>query len=204
MNTLIMYQPSVTQTAHYQSAPMEKSVQVGKSPHLTEVLACANGGTEHIEMPAPTNARADRRMDLLTCRVGSQYYGLPVMEVREVVRLPALLILAGAPACCCGMLYLRGTHVPIIDSHILLDEPPHYSLTSQIVIIGRDKPEVGLLVEEVCEVLVTTMNHWAHFQVDTVSPVLRGIVTHDNANIIVFDVEALKQLVVPEACEEAA
>ncbi len=204
MNTPIRYQPAVTQTMLSPSTQMEQAVQVRKSAHLTEIPATVNGRTEHPEMAAPTNGRTVRRMDLLTCRIGSQYYGLPVMEVREVVRLPALLTLAGAPACCCGLLYLRGTHVPIIDSHILLDEPPHYSLTSQIIIIGRDKPQIGLLVAEVCEVLVTTMNHWAHFQVDTVSRILRGIVTHDNTNIIVFDVEALKQLVIPEACEEAA
>lgn len=90
--------------------------------------------------------------------IGGQRYALPVGEVREVVRLPALLSLAGAPAAVCGLLNLRGTFIPVLDGRRLVGAPLEHSLSSQVIVAGAagagraDIPELGLLVDQVVAV----------------------------------------------------
>src|SRR4051812_12463235 len=86
---------------------------------------------------------------IVSFRLGSQQYGLPVAMVCEVVRLPALVALAGAAPALCGLLNLRGLYVPIFDGRLLVGEAAGYDLNKQIVIIGGARPELGLLVDQV-------------------------------------------------------
>ncbi len=164
-------------------------------------------GTAWIEAPAQTpidgmtipgattyQDSQESMVDVLTCRIGEQQYGVPVSAVREVVRLPALLSLAGAPACCCGLLNIRGTYVPVIDGRVLLEMSPHYDVSSQIIILGQGQPEAGLLVDEVCDVRLLTVNRSTLYQLDTAAKVLRGVVSSGDSTIILFDVDVLRTM----------
>src|SRR5262245_43733472 len=48
----------------------------------------------------------------VTFKIAYQYCALPLAETLEVVRLPALVELAGAPPTLCGLLNLRGRYIP--------------------------------------------------------------------------------------------
>lgn len=88
---------------------------------------------------------------VVTFRVGRQHYALPLTAVLQVVRLPALTVVPGAPPTLCGLLNLRGSFVPVLDGHVLLGEPGSISLESQLIVIGaaNGAPRVSLLVDEV-------------------------------------------------------
>ena len=86
---------------------------------------------------------------IVSFRLGSQQYSLPVAAVCEVVRLPALVTLVGAAPALCGLLNLRGLYVPVFDGRLLIGEEASYDLSKQIVIVGRTRPELGVIVDQV-------------------------------------------------------
>lgn len=97
--------------------------------------------------PAPTSAVPL----VVTFRVGRQHYALPLSAVLQVVRLPALTVVPGAPPTLCGLLNLRGSFVPVLDGRVLLGEQGAIGLESQVIVLGGGGgvPKVSLLVDEV-------------------------------------------------------
>lgn len=90
---------------------------------------------------------------VVTFRVGRQSYGLPLDAVLQVVRLPALTVVPGAPPQLAGLLNLRGSFVPVLDGRALLGEPPEVSLQSQVLVLGAAAaPTLSLLVDAVAAV----------------------------------------------------
>jgi purine-binding chemotaxis protein CheW len=86
---------------------------------------------------------------IVSFRLGSQQYSLPVAAVCEVVRLPALVTLVGAAPALCGLLNLRGLYIPVFDGRLLVGEAAGYDLSKQIVIVGHVRPELGVIVDQV-------------------------------------------------------
>jgi purine-binding chemotaxis protein CheW len=137
----------------------------------------------------------------VTFAIGPQVYGLPVTEVLEIVRLPSLLMLAGAPAYLCGLLNRRGRQLPVLDGRVLMDEPPHYHLNTQIVIAGHASggaqavPLMGLLVDEVRDVRAFQTSRLTPLNTATSAPFLRGVVDWDDRSALMLDLDALLALV---------
>ena len=86
---------------------------------------------------------------IVTFQIGHQQYSLPVAAVCEVVRLSALVTLVGAAPALCGLLNLRGLYLPVFDGRLLVGEAAGYDLSKQIVIVGRVRPELGVIVDQV-------------------------------------------------------
>ena len=100
-------------------------------------------------LPEATAGQSTESALIVSFRLGSQQYGLSIAAVREVVRLPALVILGGAVPALCGLLNLRGQYLPVFDGRVLIGEAADYDLSKQIVIIGGARPELGVLVDQV-------------------------------------------------------
>lgn len=99
--------------------------------------------------PAPSSADAPL---VVTFNVGRQLYALPLSAVLQVVRLPALTVVPGAPSGMCGMLNLRSSFIPVLDARTILGETAAISIESQVIIIsasGNGQAEAGLLVDAV-------------------------------------------------------
>jgi purine-binding chemotaxis protein CheW len=127
-------------------------------------------------------------------QLGSQQYGLPVEAVCEVVRLPALVTLAGAAPELCGLLNLRGLYLPVFDGRVLIGETAEYELSQQIVIIGRARPELGLLVDRVDDVIELPGAARAQLQHSAASLLLDSLVDVDNRAIMLLSVRGLLAL----------
>ena len=80
--------------------------------------------------------------------IAGQLYGIAVELVHEIVSIPALLQVGGAPAYLPGMLNLRGLFLPVLDGRVLVDAPAPLELSNQVVILGALAPEFGLLVDQ--------------------------------------------------------
>jgi purine-binding chemotaxis protein CheW len=127
-------------------------------------------------------------------QLGPQQYGLPVEAVREVVRLPALIALAGVAPELCGLLNLRGLYLPVFDGRILIGETAEYDLSRQIIIVGRARPELGLLVDQVDGVIELAGAGQAELQRPVASPLLDSLVDVDNRAVMLLSVTALLAL----------
>jgi purine-binding chemotaxis protein CheW len=151
-----------------------------------------------LQQPDPTTNQQQHQTILsVTFRIGPQQYGLPVSAVIEIVRLPALLTLAGAPPTIIGLLNLRGYYLPILDGAILLGETPHYDINSQIIItgtIGQDgtiNPQMGLRVDQVIDVRTLDPNQHTPLR-DTISAdFLTSVITDNEDSILMMDTSAL-------------
>ncbi|HZP12981.1 MAG TPA: chemotaxis protein CheW [Nevskiaceae bacterium] len=86
-----------------------------------------------------------------------QLYGLDVLEVQEVLRVPDITPTAGAPECVLGVINLRGNIVTVVDLRRRFDLPPGPSSAAARVIILDLKPQqVGVAVDRVGEIVAVT------------------------------------------------
>jgi chemotaxis signal transduction protein len=131
---------------------------------------------------------------VVTFDLGSQRYGLPVAAVREVVRLPDLIVMAGASEALCGLLNLRGQYLPVLDGRALVGAPVGYDLTNQIIIVGNiggegqhDGPALGLLVDRV--LVVGAYSHTRHIAIvkGTAAPLLGSVIDDEQGAVILLD-----------------
>lgn len=140
---------------------------------------------------------------IVTCRIGPQHYALPIGVIREVVRISALLTLAGAPPFVCGLLNLRGHYIPVLDGRILTGEQAEYDLSKQIMIAGENEPELGLLVDEVLDVQSLKASQRTPMHGQFAASFLCDVIQMGDASFILFDLDALRALV-PENTHMAA
>lgn len=90
----------------------------------------------------------------LTFRVGAELYAVGVAHVTEIVRLQEINSVPGLSPSVRGVTNLRGRVVPILDVRSrfgLPDLEPHDRMV--IVVLEVDGERVGLMVEEVTEVV---------------------------------------------------
>jgi purine-binding chemotaxis protein CheW len=139
-----------------------------------------------------TETTVDRAAPLVvTCRIAGQRYALPISAVLQVVRLPQLTHLVGAPPEICGFLNLRGALLPVVSGRMLVDAPQEWSLDSHVVIVGDGvgRPALGLLVDAVDQVYrcavdsFVPLNHGAAY--------ISGALRSQGEQVLLFDPQLL-------------
>lgn len=150
----------------------------------------------NIHQDALLTKAGDDSILILTFRIGTQLYGLPVSVVVEIVRLPALVSLAGAPHGVIGLLNLRGAYLPIFDGSILIDETPVYDINNQIIIAGQMSnntihPLFGLRVDQVFDVLLLHLNRLTPLSSSLAAPFLKGVIEAEQQSVLLFDIDEL-------------
>ncbi|RRR74401.1 MAG: hypothetical protein EI684_07195 [Candidatus Viridilinea halotolerans] len=141
------------------------------------------------EKPVPSSADAPL---VVTFKVGRQIYALPLSAVLQVVRLPALTVVPGAPLGMCGMLNLRGHFIPVLDARVILGETSAVSMESQVVILSAGisgHAEAGLLVDAVDTVRHYPPGSFAGMANGDV--IVVGILCEGAESAVVLDPEAL-------------
>ncbi len=87
-------------------------------------------------------------------RIGRELYAVHVMCVREVLTLMEYAKVAGAPDFVLGIVNLRGNVVTVVDAHQRFNLPPEpVTDDTRVVIIESDKATIGMLVDEVRDVI---------------------------------------------------
>jgi chemotaxis signal transduction protein len=91
---------------------------------------------------------------LVTMRVGEEHFGIPIMQVYEIIFVPKLTGIAKAPESIIGVINLRGQIIPVIDLRLVFAKPRGESTKRQRIVVTQSQGKViGLLVDEVTEVL---------------------------------------------------
>jgi purine-binding chemotaxis protein CheW len=144
---------------------------------------------------------------LVTFSIERQWYALPLEAVLQVVRLPALLHLAGAPPILCGMLNLHGQYLPVLSGRSLMDAPVQYELNNQIIVVGQmdaqSTPRFGLLVDQVHDVYTCYAGQVTALARHAASAFLRGVVHIQDRSILLCDVAELPALIPGQQQDEA-
>lgn len=122
--------------------------------------------SEHDPVHAgPTTAAPGK---YLTFTLGGESYGVPVLKVREIIRLCPVTPVANTPPHVKGVVNLRGKVIPLVDLRVrfglpaLLDDDRTCIVVTQIVPPGGGTRLYGIVVDGVEEV--------AHFEAGDVEP----------------------------------
>jgi purine-binding chemotaxis protein CheW len=95
----------------------------------------------------------------LTLRLDHETYGVRVLDVQEIIRLPAIARVPRLPACVRGVLNLRGRIIPVIDLGRRFGLPASVDHDRTCVVVvqvqsaSRGTLQMGLVVDAVEEVL---------------------------------------------------
>jgi purine-binding chemotaxis protein CheW len=104
------------------------------------------------------NALEARAGKYLSFTLGAEFYGLPVLKVREIIRLTRITPIPQMPEYVRGVINLRGKIVPVVDLRLRfgLGDPTATERTCIIVVqverAGGGHMHMGLIVDGVEEV----------------------------------------------------
>jgi chemotaxis signal transduction protein len=158
-----------------------------------------------VQSPSAGGGTAAAATTAVTFVIGTQQYGLPVAHVFDVVPIPAMLILAGAPTYLIGVLNRRGRYLPVLDGRILLGEQAPYDLDRYVIIAGRASanneehvtPLIGILVDQVCDVSIFEIESLTPLRAGVAAPFLDSIARWADHSVLLFKLEKLLALVPP-------
>lgn len=90
----------------------------------------------------------------LTFALGRESFGLEISYVKEIVGMQPVTEIPEVPAFVKGVINLRGKIIPVIDMRLKFGrEPMDYNDRTCIVVVDIREISVGLIVDEVSEVL---------------------------------------------------
>ncbi|MGL6177259.1 MAG: chemotaxis protein CheW, partial [Vibrionaceae bacterium] len=96
----------------------------------------------------------DDVLQWVTFMLGSETYGINVMQVREVLRYTEIAPVPGAPSHVLGIINLRGNVVTVLDMRTLFGlEPSDVTNETRVIVIETSTQVVGLMVDSVAEVV---------------------------------------------------
>jgi purine-binding chemotaxis protein CheW len=90
----------------------------------------------------------------LTFTLVEDVYGLPIEYVVEIIGIQSITIVPNVPAYIKGIINLRGKIIPVIDVRLKFGkEPAEYNDRTCVIVIEISDVSVGLIVDNVDEVL---------------------------------------------------
>lgn len=94
----------------------------------------------------------------LSFKIGHEIFAVQVGQVLEIVEVPGITHVPQSPPYMRGLMNLRGTVLPVVDSRIKLNLPPSPDTVNTCIIvmnlqIRQEEIKVGILVDAAVEVL---------------------------------------------------
>lgn len=127
------------------------------------------------------------RLQLVVMKVSGRSFALPIIAVDEVLPMVAMTEVPEAPDWVAGVMDLRGRVLPVVDLRRRLDLPAtEIDLGTPIVVAQEAGRSIGLIVDEVDDVL--TVPDDAYERPDDVvsSSLVSGLVKHGDRLIVVL------------------
>ncbi|MDQ6994392.1 MAG: chemotaxis protein CheW [Mariprofundaceae bacterium] len=141
-------------------------------------------------------------LELLTCRVGEQWIGLHVKQVREVVTGHVRTVMPLAPSSVMGLINLRGRVLTELDVRKVVGLPAREPDASfHVAIIESSSGEdFGLAVDDVGEVMLMDRDYYESTP-SSLDPVWRqvseGVLKQDNRVLVLMNVDRFIALTIP-------
>lgn len=127
----------------------------------------------------------------VTFTLDDEAYAINVMQVQEVLSMPEITPVPGAPSHIMGIINLRGHVVTVIDTRMRLGIGPKApDASNRVIVIETDDQIAGILVDSVAEVA-----NIGDAQIETAPEVgnqecaryIHGVVSRDDVLLILLD-----------------
>ncbi|MCB9228885.1 MAG: purine-binding chemotaxis protein CheW [Deltaproteobacteria bacterium] len=108
-----------------------------------------------IESSKTTDTKSEDRF--LEFMIRDEFFGIPLLEIREVIGVPKTIPIPGAPSWYQGIMNLRGQVIPIIDLGLKLGSG-HTEKTNEtaVIIVECTSVTIGIIVDAVKKVITAT------------------------------------------------
>jgi purine-binding chemotaxis protein CheW len=133
---------------------------------------------------------ADRTRQLVVFSLGTERYGLAIETVVEIIRHTEPRSIAANASAVRGVIGLRGQIITIFDLAAHLELPPRACTDGKIVIVDAGFGQVGLMVDEVDEVLTVEEDCLERVPV-TSSAGIQSIARVDDQLVMVLAVDVI-------------
>jgi len=102
---------------------------------------------------------SSEEMQLVTFVLGQENFGIDIMNVQEIIRIPSITVVPQAPPYVEGVTNLRGEILPVLDTRVKFGmEQAERDVSSRVIVVDVQGKKVGLSVDEVSEVLRVESN----------------------------------------------
>lgn len=100
------------------------------------------------------NMFSSDEMQLVTFTLGQENFGIDIMNVQEIIRIPSITMVPQAPSYVEGVTNLRGEILPVLDTRIKFGmEKMARNVSSRVIVVDVGGKKAGLSVDAVSEVL---------------------------------------------------
>ena len=108
----------------------------------------------------------------LTCRIGREWYGIPIENVLEVLHLVALNDVPGDTLI--GVMTLREQVIPVIDLRVVFNLPTYdYELDTPIIAVRFNNHKLGMIVDEADDVITILPEQQSPYTTDGLQAMAR-------------------------------
>jgi purine-binding chemotaxis protein CheW len=144
-------------------------------------------------------AEKNEQLQLVTFQLGDKFYGINIMDVKEIQRMQETRSIPNAPSFVEGIFKLRSDIIPVINLHrrfhIRKDESSEDNkLLNGIIILDIDGMRLGIIIDKVSRVITVQDG-----QVQPPPPIISGIgaeyivgvINRDDGYLILLDIRRL-------------
>lgn len=113
--------------------------------------------SEHMEENRAESGQTTQLNKYVTFKSGNEYFGLKIEYVNEIIVIQEITQIPESEDYVKGLINLRGKIIPVIDVRIRFrQEPKEYNDRTCIVVVNVKDMVVGLIVEQIAEVVEIT------------------------------------------------
>ena len=129
---------------------------------------------------------------IVTFAIEKELFGLPVMEVREIIFSTDIQPITTERPHVVGVIMLRGQVISILDFRVLLHKQPiERNKKQRIIILSHENQMIGLLVDQVSQVISVSGMTFDAPPVD-ITPFVFAICKDEKKENIIYMVETQK------------
>lgn len=137
----------------------------------------------------------NNEVQLVVFKLLREEYGISILQVQEIKRMADITRVPHTPDYIKGVINLRGSVLPVIDLKKRLNLPhQEYTDDTRIIIVKIDDISVGMIVDEVSEVMAISQEN-IEPPLNVVGSIaanyLSGVGKLENRLLILLDMEAI-------------
>ncbi|MDR1205856.1 MAG: chemotaxis protein CheW [Peptococcaceae bacterium] len=135
----------------------------------------------------------DNEYQNVVFRLGKEHYGLNIMIVQEIIRMPETIVMPDSQYYITGVANLRGDIIPIVDlkrRFSLPDMTEGSEEDKRVIVALLNSAKIGLMVDrvdEVCKFKESDIRPCDTATTDVQKEFIKGIVDIGNRMIILLD-----------------
>lgn len=111
-------------------------------------------GEMDMELTIADNELPVESIQTVVFRIGSEYYGIDIFRVHEIIRIREITPIPRTEAYIRGLVNLRGKTIPVVDLRLRMNLPESEdSDNTRIIVVESEHGNVGMVVDSVTEVV---------------------------------------------------